>query len=784
MYKLENDRLKREFKIIEGTLFASKITNKYSGLDFIPDGSGSEFVIKFKDGDEFTSKGLHVTESVEKDGRLFFRFAETMNTVVTLNYRLGKDKNTIEKQIAITQSEPKTIDYILLENIGIINSTSTFTVPEGSSEIPDYYSNLGQPFYIDSLFFGCEFPATKNEILHGRGRIQYFVGKDIENKLICPATVIGAADGCRLADLKKSFFEYINKISLPSPYRVQYNTWYDRMLNITEDNIEKAFYKVESQLSSHGVAPLDGYVIDDGWNDYKSAFWCFHPKKFPNGLLYSSETVNRLGSKFGLWLGPRGGYNYNMPFGKKMEKKGFGYYNAQARDVCVASSRYLDNLEEFLVSTTVENDISYWKLDGFCYTPCKNNRHDHLTGGEHDMYLITEMWHRWIKIFKALHNVRAKQGKSMWINMTCYVSPSPWWLQYVNSVWLQNSGDIGFAQNYEKGKQAQVDAEITYRDSIYYDFWFKRCLQFPADRIYNHEPIYGAEAHLDYTDEEFEKAFYFNACRGTALNELYISPHMMDGNKWKILADCINWQKANFHILKNAIFLGGNPAENNVYCYASWTKEGEGIIALRNPTNEVVSLTLTLNKLMGCPETLNNIKRYNVLNKSSSAGNEVYNYNDKINMSLAPFEIKIIQFGQEDRRYAYPKAGNDFTITFETDGKDGIICENDDILISIEKGYINAVIGTVTLKSQSLVQSGNHKITIVREKNRMVKIYIDNRLDCSGYSQKTKAEISTELKGYAKSFAVTGEAVPYNVIMQPESLIKKGRRKKKKEGTF
>lgn len=39
MYKLENDRLKREFKIIEGTLFASKITNKYSGLDFIPDGS-------------------------------------------------------------------------------------------------------------------------------------------------------------------------------------------------------------------------------------------------------------------------------------------------------------------------------------------------------------------------------------------------------------------------------------------------------------------------------------------------------------------------------------------------------------------------------------------------------------------------------------------------------------------------------------------------------------------------------------------------------------------------
>lgn len=783
MYKLENDRLKREFKIIEGTLFASKITNKYSGLDFIPDGSGSEFLIKFKDGDEFTSKGLRVTESIEKDGRLFFRFAETMNTTVTLNYRLGRDKNTIEKQIAITQSEPKTIDYILLENIGIINSSSSFSVPEGASEIDDYYSNLGQPFYIDSLFFGCEFPASKNEILHGRGQIQYFVGKDIGDKLICPATIIGAAKGCRLIDLKQSFFEYINKIALPSPYRVQYNTWYDKMLNITEDNIEKAFYKVESKLSSYNVEPLDGYVVDDGWNDYKSSFWSFHPKKFPNGLIYTSDTVNRLGSKFGLWLGPRGGYNFNAPFAKKMEKKGYGYFNAQARDVCVASSKYLDNLEEFLVSTTIENDISYWKLDGFCQIPCENDKHDHLTGGAHNMYLVTEMWHRWIKIFKSLHNARAKEGKRMWINMTCYVNPSPWWLQYVNSIWLQNSGDIGFAENYEKGKQSQADSEITYRDGRYYDFWFKRCLQFPADRIYNHEPIYGAEAHLDYTDEEFEKAFFFNACRGAALNELYISPHMMNEGKWQALANCINWQKTNYHILKNAMFIGGNPTENNVYCYASWTENGEGIIALRNPTNESAPLTLTLNRLMGCPETLHNVRRYNVLNKAAAESSDVYNYNDKINLTLAPFEIKIIQFGEEDRRFAYPQKGNDFTITFETNGADRVICENDDVLVCIKKGYVNVTIGTVSLKSHSLVNSGNYKITIVREKNRMVKIYINNKLDCSGYDKKTKAEISTNLASTAEGFEIINTATPYSEIMLP-AILKKSRWKKKKEGTF
>ncbi len=285
------------------------------------------------------------------------------------------------------------------------------------------------------------------------------------------------------------------------------------------------------------------------------------------------------------------------------------------------------------------------------------------------------------------------------------------------------------------------------------------------------------------TDEEFEKAFFFNACRGAALNELYISPHMMNEGKWQSLANCINWQKANYHILKNAMFIGGNPTENNVYCYASWTENGEGIIALRNPANEAAPLTLTLNKLMGCPETLHNVRHYNVLNKAAAESSDVYNYNDKINLTLAPFEIKIIQFGEEDRRFAYPQKGNDFTITFETNGADRVICENDDVLVCIKKGYVNVTIGTVSLKSHSLVNAGNYKITVVREKNRMVKIYINNKLDCSGYDKKTKAEISTNLASTAEGFEIINTATPYNEIMLP-AILKKSRWKKKKEGTF
>lgn len=780
MFKLKSKKLERDFNVTDGYLYASQIKNTYSGMVFIPDGSGSEFEIKFKDGDSISSKNLAVSEAVEKDGKLFFRFKEDKGTTVTMSYRIGSDGETLEKQIAIEQSQPKTIDYVMLESIGIVNSKTSYTANGGATETDEFYSNLGQPFYIDSLFFGCVFPGTKNGVFHGRGQVVYFIGKSAERKIVCPTTVMGAAKSLMMVDLRKAFFEYIERISVKSEYRVQYNTWYDRMMDIDADNTEAAFYKVESKLSSNGVPPIDGYVMDDGWNNYKADFWSINQKKFPNGMLDLSSLANRLGSSFGLWLGPRGGYIYNSKFAKRIERSGKGFYCEESDDICVCSKTYLNNLKDFLVQMTKTNDIAYWKLDGFALKPCKNPKHDHITGGDHDMYYITELWRRWIKILKAVRDVRTAQGKDIWINLTCYVSPSPWWLQYVNSVWLQNSGDIEFAKNYPRGQQAQVDAEITYRDGVYYDFIVNRGLQFPLGNIYNHEPIYGREAHLNYTDAEFEKAFFWNACRGAALNELYISPSLMNDEKWRILARVINWQKANHRILKHAMFLGGDPVQNNIYCYASWTEDGEGVIALRNPTHEAAPLTLTLNKLMGCPESLKNARRFNVLNKSGAESSDLYNYNDKINLTLAPFEVKIFQFGKTDKRYTNADEANDFTIIFEYDENDGIICQNDDIMIRVDKGIITVNAGTLRLKSENSISASNHTVTVVREKNRMVKIYVDNSLDCSGYEERGKAVLSCELTSDAEGFKVINSATPYSDIVELGGVLKKSRKRHRK----
>ena len=55
---------------------------------------------------------------------------------------------------------------------------------------------------------------------------------------------------------------------------------------------------------------------------------------------------------------------------------------------------------------------------------------------------------------------------------------------------------------------------------------------------------------------------------------------MMNENKWKSLAKVMDFQKDNFEILKNGMFIGGVPEDNNIYGYFSWS-ESEGIVALR-----------------------------------------------------------------------------------------------------------------------------------------------------------------------------------------------------------
>ncbi len=777
MYRLESKILQREFKVHEGYLYASQIRNVLSRMDFVPDGNSVEFLFHLADGTEFSSKGMTVCDQKQENGVLSFTFAENMGISVTISFWPGEDGNTLKKQISFTQSNNNVIDYILLDHVGVINSKAHFSVPvDVDGELGALRSSLGQPFYIDSLFFGCEFPATQNSIVYGVGQIKYFLGKCVEGRFDCPVTVVGGAKSRELLDVQKAFYNYIDDISAGTDFRVQYNSKYDNMLLINADSLEKSFFEIEKELSDNGVAPIDAYVVDDGWNDYKKPFWTFN-KKFPNQLNDLSDIASRFSSGVGLWLSPKGGFGKPDKFAKKLEKAGNGVLNPDGKDICVADRSYQQLLKAYLIRTTKEYNIGYWKLDGFMLEPCTSDKHNHITGGEDSMYLITELWENWIDIFKEVRWAREQQGKTLWINLVNYVNPSPWWMQWANSVWLQNSLDIGFAQNNEK--QSILDSEITYRDARYFDVLCTRAYQLPVKYIYNGEPVYGRSANVEYSDEEFEKYLYWNACRGAALNELHLGYGIMNKSKWRSLSDVLRWQKSNYDVLKNMMFIGGNPEDNNIYGYFGWNKEGDGIVALRNPSDEKTSLTITLNRLMGCPEGMAGVQRYNVYNIGASESYDSFNYGDKLELTLKPYEIKIFQFGKKDRRYDHLEAVDAFTISFTYNGEENIeICKNSDIYIGVKKGCVSVKCDDCELNSESIVSGTVRKITVVREKNKMLKLYIDRSLDASAYSPLAKGSVSLDITSNAQNFNILDRAAHYDEIITLREILVRKKRKK------
>ena len=235
---------------------------------------------------------------------------------------------------------------------------------------------------------------------------------------------------------------------------------------------------------------------------------------------------------------------------------------------------------------------------------------------------------------------RAEEGKGLFINATCYVNLSPWLLQWVNTIWVQDSGDTGQAGTGERHQQ-----KITYRDNVYYNLFKVNQVQFPLKNIYNHDPIYGVSDGSSATTEDFRDFLFSNSVRGTAFWELYYSPSIMDDEKWKVNADALEFAETNSHILEKAKLFGERPTQG-VYGYSCWDGD-EGIVSFRNPTEEEKEYTLELTDMVGVPKSVKDIKGNQVLPYVVGDSSTV-SYGDTLTVKLAPYETRIFQYGKND----------------------------------------------------------------------------------------------------------------------------------------
>ena len=612
---------------------------------------------------------------------------------IAVRYTVEDDKPYLYKTVLFSVSDPNVVlasidsEYISLPR----DLQQKWARPNmDEAYLSKFQSALGQPFYLNGLYFGNEFPANDNNIEDGIAHSRYFCGKkfsqlSLENGVYTTwNTVVGAARSLDYEVIRADFLEYIKDISRPIYLRTQYNSWYDHMLDINKDNIRDSFFEIEKGLTSNRVPPLHSYVVDDGWTDYDKDFWCFN-EKFPNELYESAALAKHFASDFGLWLGPRGGYNLKTyPFAKRVEKAGKGGANPKAHDVCTADHRYIRNLSTLFSDYMDRFDINYWKLDGFLLKSCPSKKHGHPHGGYENMYCFTDHWENWTRLFKDMHEQREKQGKSLWINQTSYCNASPWYLQFAESLWLQNCADIGFLDKTAKGENmdgADFDRMLSYRDDRYFDFLETRAYQFPLSNIYNHEPIYGNTAKIKMTDEEFRKYLYMIATRGTAFWELYYSFNMLSEEKWRINADVLAFLRENFHILQNAKLVGHSPKTGSVYGYSAWDKS-EGILSLRNPLATAQTFSLTLDRLIGVDESAKDLTCATILPYTENAQTHLYQYDETLEVTLEPHEIRILRFGKKPTHA--PKLMHTVTL----DDKHALLTFNKHIVpVSAPDGY-------------------------------------------------------------------------------------------------
>lgn len=618
-------------------------------------------------------------DTYEKDG---------VNWDIDMVTVMENDKHYMNSYLEITVDKPEEakIDYIDFDNFVIPEGTSgVWSIPEenkiSSMWIGKHELMLGQPIYADGLFFGSEFPAQDTDVNDQNAmQIRYYSGKSIakmasdgqnvtnEGKTYRTwNNVVGAAQGTPTDVVQTDFFNYIEDIATPSDFRKQYNSWYDNMMNINDESIEKSFLGAEKGLAENGVEPLDSYVVDDGWNNYnndiggvnapgesgttknQTGFWEFN-SKFPNEFYTSTELTDKFQSSFGVWVGPQGGYNFFGGFAKYLEAMGTAEMqsnSALGNVICTGSRTYLKNFEDRFIDYQTRFNIDYWKWDGFASRPCNNPNHNHMTGGDHDMYYTSDMWEAWTDVIEHARAARAQEGKGLWINATCYVNLSPWLLQWVNTVWVQDSGDTGEAG--ASGERHQ--RKIYYRDNVYYNLYKKNQIQFPLKNIYNHDPIYGVSDASKATTEVFREYLLDNAMRGTAFWELYYSPSLFDEEKWEVTADVLDFAETNHNVLKNAkLFVqeGKNPS-NGVYGYSAWNNK-KGFVSFVNPTATKQTYELTLDNIVGVPTSMKGLKEYSIYPYAAGTTGKTVSYGDTLKVTLEPNSSVIYQYGNTDSK--------------------------------------------------------------------------------------------------------------------------------------
>ncbi|HZI31082.1 MAG TPA: hypothetical protein VFF11_02005, partial [Candidatus Binatia bacterium] len=209
---------------------------------------------------------------------------------------------------------------------------------------------------------------------------------------------------------------------------------------------------------------------------------------------------------------------------------------------------------------------------------------------------------------------------------------SPWWLMYVDDVWMINAGDAAGGAN--RGQQ------LVYRDGRYYDIWHNKHIQFPMCSVFNHEP---KKTGTGESADEFRNYLFMSLSRGTSFIELYLKPRELKPGDWNVLSEGLHWAGEMFPTFVRVRMHGGDPAAGRVYGYMAWNRT-QGYISVHNPSDKPQTYRVILNRQFGLLPGKQEFYLASPLKGSLRGLPKTRSYGDSLTFELAPGEIRLVDF--------------------------------------------------------------------------------------------------------------------------------------------
>ncbi len=435
----------------------------------------------------------------------------------------------------------------------------------------------GSPIVAGNFFMGYENPMADNAVGHGSAVKCSFGPYDLlaPGKYFVGSCVIGVVPRDQL---RRGFMAYLD-MERCHPYRpfLHFNSWYDIGHMGGKYNQRECIHAINAigkQLVIKRGVHLASFLFDDGWDNNKT-LWKFN-SGFPDGFTPLDKAAAHYHAKVGVWLSPWGGYGIprqqRLKYGKQQgfETNRYGFD--------LAGPKYYRRFSDICLRMIRKYHVNIFKFDG-------------VAAGDGNPVLMREG-----EAMLRLDRDLRKAEPNLYISQTTGTWASPFWLLYADSIW--RGGD----DHSYQGAGSLCQQWITYRDAQTYQNIVRAGPLYPLNSLMLHGIIYGRysprldrQSNRDFADQVWS---FFGT--GTQLQELYITPSLLNTYDWDVLARAAKWANRNAPILSDTHWIGGNPAKGQVYGWASW-HANKGIIVLRNPTAKTATFIGDIGKLLQLP---------------------------------------------------------------------------------------------------------------------------------------------------------------------------------------